>query len=101
MCVQPQTIFHTRLLIHCIDFNRYALTKLYLPNPQISRYIDQEKLQKYMHVGGVRIEDDILITKDGYENLTMTPKGKEMLEIIRDGAKCKHSVECRLGLDSQ
>lgn len=54
-----------------------------------------------MHVGGVRIEDDILITKDGYENLTMTPKGKEMLEIIRDGAKCKHSEKCRLGLDSQ
>lgn len=53
-----------------------------------------------MHVGGVRIEDDILITKVGYENLTMAPKGQEMLEIIRDGAKCKHSEKCRSGLDS-
>ena len=101
ICAYSQMIFHTILLIQCIDFNRYALTKLYLPNPQISKYIDQEKLQRYMHVGGVRIEDDILITKDGYENLTMTPKGKEMLEIIRDGAKCKHSEECRMGLYSQ
>lgn len=87
--------------MHYIDFNRYALNKLYLSNPQISKYIDREALQKYMHVGGVRIEDDILITKNGYENLTMTPKGKEMLEIIRDGAKCKHSDECRSGLDRQ
>ncbi len=93
--------FSRKITDTCIDFNRYALTKLYLPNPQISKYIDQEKLQRYMHVGGVRIEDDILITKDGYENLTMTPKGKEMLKIIRDGAKCKHSEECRLGLGSQ
>ena len=47
-----------------------------------------------MHVGRVRIEDDVLITKTGFENLTQTPKGKEMLDIIRDGAKCPHGVEC-------
>ena len=85
-----------QLLTYCVDFNSYALTKLYLPDPQIAKYIDQEVLRKYMHVGGVRIEDDILITDDGYENLTMTPKGKEMLDIIRDGAKCKHSKQCRM-----
>ena len=36
-----------------------------------------------MSVGGVRIEDDILITSKGYENLTMAPKGDAMLSIIR------------------
>ncbi len=38
-------------------------------------------------MGGVRIEDDILITEDGYENLTWAPKGKEMLDVINKGAR--------------
>lgn len=36
-----------------------------------------------MGVGGVRIEDDILITSRGYENLTTAPKGNAMFDIIR------------------
>lgn len=38
-----------------------------------------------MPVGGVRIEDDILITSCGYENLTTAPKGDAMLKIIQHG----------------
>ena len=34
----------------------------------------------------MRIEDDILITEDGYENLTTAPKGEEALRIINEGA---------------
>lgn len=48
-----------------------------------ARYIDFEVAQKYVHIGGVRIEDDILVTANGYENLTTAPKGEEMLAIIR------------------
>jgi Xaa-Pro dipeptidase len=33
----------------------------------------------------LRIEDDILVTEDGYENLTWAPKGEEMLNDIEEG----------------
>lgn len=39
-----------------IYFSKYAFDNVYLPNPEIARYINQEVLQRYMHVGGVRIE---------------------------------------------
>lgn len=36
-----------------------------------------------MAVGGVRIEDDILITNEGWESLTTTAKGEAALRMIR------------------
>jgi Xaa-Pro dipeptidase len=68
-------------------FNRFILNRQYLNQENHAKFIDQEVLKKFMPVGGVRIEDDILITKDGYENLTTAPKGEEMLKVIRKGAK--------------
>lgn len=56
---------------------------MYLPSPIHSKYINKEALLRYLPVGGVRIEDDILITSSGYENLTTAPKGEEMLRIIK------------------
>ncbi|CAI7602515.1 unnamed protein product [Penicillium discolor] len=51
-----------------------------------ARFIDFDVAEKYVHIGGVRIEDDILVTATGYENLTTAPKGEEMLAIIRGSA---------------
>ncbi|KAJ5983318.1 hypothetical protein N7481_005417 [Penicillium waksmanii] len=48
-----------------------------------AKYIDFDVAAKFVHIGGVRIEDDILVTANGYENLTTAPKGDEMLAIIR------------------
>ena len=67
-------------------FNKTILDVL-LENEDFSRFVDREVLGRYMHVGGVRIEDDILITKDGYENLTTAPKGQRMLDVIREGGR--------------
>lgn len=46
-------------------------------------------------MGGVRIEDDILVTEDGYENLTTAPKGQTALDIINgeDEGKGEEVVE--------
>ncbi|OCL03469.1 hypothetical protein AOQ84DRAFT_302709 [Glonium stellatum] len=71
-----------------IYFSRYALSTVYLPSPIHSNYINKEVLLRYLPVGGVRIEDDILITSSGYENLTTAPKGEEMLRIIQGQGHC-------------
>jgi len=65
-----------------VYFSKFAFETLYLKHEVHSKYINASLLNKYYPVGGVRIEDDILITKDGYENLTTAPKGDDALKII-------------------
>ena len=50
------------------------IIKPYLDDPKHNKYINREVLDRYWTVGGVRIEDDVLVTKDGYENLTNVVK---------------------------
>jgi len=55
----------------------------YLEDPKHNKYIDEKILEKYWDVGGVRIEDNILITEDGHKNLTTAVKEVEdMYKII-------------------
>ncbi|KAH0261669.1 putative Xaa-Pro aminopeptidase, partial [Aureobasidium melanogenum] len=69
-----------------IYFNREALETVFLPSPVHSKYINKSVLERFMAVGGVRIEDDLLITEDGWENLTTAAKGEAALRIIRGEA---------------
>ncbi|KAG7203153.1 hypothetical protein KM043_010272 [Ampulex compressa] len=51
-----------------------------LANPEQSRFIVPEKLKKFRGWGGVRIEDDVLVTETGVENLTVVPRTVEEIE---------------------
>lgn len=38
------------------------------------KYLNKERIEEFMHVGGVRLEDDILLTPDGPEILNDVPR---------------------------
>ncbi|RAL59547.1 hypothetical protein DID88_006541 [Monilinia fructigena] len=68
-----------------IYFCRFIIEP-YLKDPAHARYINTDVLEKYWEVGGVRIEDNILITKDGYDNLTTVVKEVAEMEKIINSA---------------
>ncbi|KAF1946897.1 putative Xaa-Pro aminopeptidase pepP [Clathrospora elynae] len=68
-----------------IYFCRFIIEP-YLKDEGQNGYIDEKVLERYWSVGGVRIEDNILITKDGVENLTPTPKEiDDITQLIKSG----------------
>lgn len=64
-----------------IYFCRFIIEP-FLKNPDLQKYIDVDTLNRYWLVGGVRIEDNVHITKDGHDNLTTAPKTIEEVESL-------------------
>lgn len=61
-----------------------ALLKKAFEDEEKSKFLNADKLEAFFEFGGVRIEDNIVVTEDGYENLTDVPKEiKEIEKIIR------------------
>ncbi|MDX1641884.1 MAG: aminopeptidase P family protein [Balneolaceae bacterium] len=56
-----------------------ALLKPALENEEKANFLNKEKVQSLYGFGGIRIEDNLIITEDGHENLTDVPK--EIAEI--------------------
>ena len=59
-----------------------------LANPSQAPHLNMGKLQRFVDsFGGVRLEDDVVITRDGYENLTYCPRKIEDIERIMAEAR--------------
>ena len=56
----------------------------FLKDPEKSKYIERKVLDRFWEVGGVRIEDNVLVKEKGWENLTGALKEvDEMEKVIR------------------
>lgn len=62
-----------------IYFSRYIIQEAKRTDPGLAKFINFDVAEKLVAVGGVRIEDSVVITSDGHENLT--PLVKEVNEI--------------------
>jgi Xaa-Pro dipeptidase len=63
-----------------------ALLEPALADPVKSRFLDAAVVQRFRSFGGVRIEDDVLVTADGSENLTLVPREVDEIEAVMAGA---------------
>jgi Xaa-Pro dipeptidase len=57
-----------------------ALLKPALEDEEKSQFLNESKLKDMMDFGGIRIEDNLIITDDGYENMTDVPKERAAIE---------------------
>lgn len=53
-----------------------------LKDPAMAKFIDEQVLERYWDVGGVRIEDDVLVLEGGCDNLTTVPSGMKEVEAL-------------------
>lgn len=63
-----------------------ALLEPALSNEKQSQFLVKEKIESLMGFGGVRLEDDIVITADGIENFTRCPREIKDIEAVMAGA---------------
>lgn len=59
-----------------------ALLNPALEDPSKAKYLNVDELAKWRDIGGVRIEDNILVTEDGCRNLTTVPKAADEVESL-------------------
>ncbi len=63
-----------------------ALLDPALADPALARFLSPRVLERFRRLGGVRIEDDVLVTADGADNLTHVPREADDIEAVMAGA---------------
>jgi Xaa-Pro dipeptidase len=56
-----------------------------LADPTLARFLVPSALERFRRFGGVRIEDDVLVTVDGSDNLTHVPRDISDIESVMGG----------------
>ncbi|MEX1062531.1 MAG: aminopeptidase P family protein [Balneolaceae bacterium] len=64
-----------------------ALLKPALEDPEKSRFLNREKIESFFDFGGIRIEDNLIITENGIENMTALPKDIREIEAVMKQAR--------------
>ncbi|KAI1384698.1 metallopeptidase family M24-domain-containing protein [Hypoxylon trugodes] len=63
-------------------FSKPYVEAYFLRRAEHAKYVDADVLDRYWGVGGVRVEDCVLVTETGCEVLTRAPKGAELLKLM-------------------
>ncbi|ODQ64789.1 hypothetical protein NADFUDRAFT_52412 [Nadsonia fulvescens var. elongata DSM 6958] len=70
-----------------VYFNHFIIDP-YVKDEKTSKFFDEAILAKYWAVGGIRLEDDIIVTPAGYENITkITSDIDEVAKTVKAGLK--------------
>ncbi|KAI8614842.1 peptidase M24, structural domain-containing protein [Chytriomyces sp. MP71] len=64
-----------------------ALLRPALENPKQACFLNRELVLSYLNFGGVRLEEDLIITEQGVENMTQVPREIEEIEQLMAGGK--------------
>ncbi|KAG5492654.1 hypothetical protein JKF63_01233 [Porcisia hertigi] len=73
-------------------FNK-ALMEMAKASLEIKDHLNVDKIEEYAEFGGVRIESDVLVTKDGVVNYTLVPRTVEEIERTMAGVPFVKEVE--------
>lgn len=69
-----------------VYFNTFALATA-AANPAQARFLQMDTIERFRSFGGVRLEDDVVVTADGIENLTRCPRTVADVEAVMAGDK--------------